>query len=70
MKLSERRLLSIIDSYASGLSYNQSAKLNGLSPRQFWEWMKRSNEGDPAYLVPYNGETMQFCRAIATLSTT
>jgi hypothetical protein len=44
------------------------AKALGMTYRAYCKWMVRSNAGDPQFLIEYNGEEIQFAKAI-TLAT-
>lgn len=61
----EEKLLEICDAFASGLSYNNSAKYCGVAPRTLFQWLKMSNAGDPSFIINYCDEQMQFARAMA-----
>jgi hypothetical protein len=61
----EAKLLEICDAYASGFSYNTSAKFCGVSPRTLFSWLKASNSGEEDFIITYCDEQMQFAQAMA-----
>jgi hypothetical protein len=62
---SPKTLIGIIDTLASGvLSYAQAARVNGVSERTFWHWIKQSQQdADPDLVVEFLGEQVPFARA-------
>jgi hypothetical protein len=69
MKLSTEKLLEALELISLGVTRpTKIAAALGLSYRAYCQWMVRSNNQDELFLVEFNGETMQFAKAI-TLAT-
>lgn len=65
MKRTPETLIAICDTIASGiLSYAAACRVNNVSSRAFWGWIKASQGGDEDYLIEYLGEQIQFSKAI------
>ncbi|MGY2983816.1 hypothetical protein [Bradyrhizobium sp. USDA 4508] len=70
-KGTKENLAKIVEAMADGraMSISKQAQLIGASTNAVRIWMKRSNGGDPAFLVDAFGETMQFAKALTIART-